>query len=179
MALGDVVDELHDNHGLTHAGTTEGTHFTTLGEGADKIDNLDAGFEDLSGRVLIDERRSRAMNAVALSGLRCGLVIHGVASDVENTTKNFFAHGHGDRAAGIGHIATALETFSAGHSHGTDPTVAKMALHFADETNGLAAQFVADFQCVIDLGQLAARGEIHVHHGTDDLDDFADVAHMK
>jgi hypothetical protein len=52
-----------------------------------------------------------------------------------------------------------------------------MALHFAGEADRLADLLEVDFEGVVDGWQLASGGEIHVHHGTDDLNDFADVAH--
>ena len=41
MELSDVVDKLHDKHGLADTGTTEKTNLTTLGIRAEQIDNLD------------------------------------------------------------------------------------------------------------------------------------------
>src|SRR5687768_14989276 len=64
VALGDVVDELHDDDRLAHAGTTEGADFTTLGEGADEVDDLDARLENLCGGVLVGQRGSLAVNRV-------------------------------------------------------------------------------------------------------------------
>ena len=42
MQLGDVVDQLHDQHGLADTSTTEETDLTSLGVGAQEINNLDA-----------------------------------------------------------------------------------------------------------------------------------------
>ncbi len=66
VALGDVVDEFEDDDGLADARATERADFAALGERADEVDDLDAGFEDVGLRVLIDERRGRAVNRVAL-----------------------------------------------------------------------------------------------------------------
>ena len=41
MELGDVVDQLHDEHSFADTGTTEKTNLTTLGVRAEQIDNLD------------------------------------------------------------------------------------------------------------------------------------------
>jgi len=40
MKLGDVVNQLHDKHGLADTGTTEESNLTTLGVGSQKVDNL-------------------------------------------------------------------------------------------------------------------------------------------
>jgi hypothetical protein len=57
VAFGDVVDELHDDDSLADTRTTEGTDLTAFGEGADQVDDLDAGLKDLRRRILIDEGR--------------------------------------------------------------------------------------------------------------------------
>jgi hypothetical protein len=47
VALGDVVDEFHDDDGLADARAAERADLAALGEGADQVDDLDAGLEDL------------------------------------------------------------------------------------------------------------------------------------
>ena len=51
VAFGDVVDQLHDDDGLADAGAAERADFAALGEGADQIDDLDAGLEDRARSV--------------------------------------------------------------------------------------------------------------------------------
>ena len=58
VRLGDVVDELHDEHGLADAGAAEQPDLAALGIGRQQIDNLDAGDEDLRlGRLVGIGRR--------------------------------------------------------------------------------------------------------------------------
>ena len=45
VRFGDVVDQFHHVHGFAHTGTTEQTHFTALGEWANQVNHLDAGFQ--------------------------------------------------------------------------------------------------------------------------------------
>jgi len=66
VVLSDVVNELKNDDGLADARATERADFTTLGERADEVDDLDAGFEDVCLGVLIGELRSRAVNWVTL-----------------------------------------------------------------------------------------------------------------
>jgi len=40
VTFSNVVNELHDDHGLTHTSTTEGTHFTTFGKRANEVDDF-------------------------------------------------------------------------------------------------------------------------------------------
>ena len=47
VALGDVVDQFHDDDGLADAGAAERADLAALGERADQVDDLDAGLENL------------------------------------------------------------------------------------------------------------------------------------
>jgi hypothetical protein len=48
VLLGDVVDQLHHVDGLADAGATEQADLAALGERADEVDDLDAGFEQVT-----------------------------------------------------------------------------------------------------------------------------------
>ena len=66
VRLGDVVDQLHDQHRLADAGAAEQADLAALGVGRQQVDDLDAGDEDLrfgrlvgeGGRRLVDGARS-------------------------------------------------------------------------------------------------------------------------
>jgi hypothetical protein len=47
VGLGDVVDELLDEHGLADTGTAEETNLSTTGVGGEEIDDLDTSLENL------------------------------------------------------------------------------------------------------------------------------------
>ena len=110
--------------------TAKCTDFAALQEGADQINDLDAGRENLRRRGLVHERRGLTMNGIIFVGLHGALFVHGVAGDVENAAEVFFAHGNGDGAANVDDVNTALETFGAGHGDGTNPAVANRASRF-------------------------------------------------
>ena len=60
VLLGDVVDQLHDGDGLAHAGAAEQADFAAARVGTDKVDDLDAGLEDLDlGGLIGEDRGSR------------------------------------------------------------------------------------------------------------------------
>ena len=67
MRLGDVVDELLDEHRLAHAGAAEQADLAALGVGRQQVDDLDAGDEDLRFRRLVDEVGRRRMDRAARS----------------------------------------------------------------------------------------------------------------
>ena len=67
VRLGDVVDELHDQHGLADAGAAEQADLAALGVRREQVDDLDAGDEDLRlGRLLGIGRRGLVDGAHAL-----------------------------------------------------------------------------------------------------------------
>ena len=119
------------------------------------------------------------MNRITLFNDGRLLVINGVTGDVEDAAEDSFSDRNGDGGSGVGDGITAAETFSIGHGEGADPAIAKVLLHFANDAGRFAAEVKENFESVIDFRQLGGCGEIHVHDGTDDLDNFADVAHRK
>src|SRR5207249_5555435 len=66
VQLGDVVDQLHDDDGLSDAGPTERADLAALQEGTDQIDHLDARGEYLRGGRLVRQRRGRAVDRIVL-----------------------------------------------------------------------------------------------------------------
>ena len=82
----DVVDEFHDDNCLANTSTTEGADFTTLGERADKVDDLNAGCEEFCGSGLLYERWRGAVDAVTLLEFHITSFIDRITSDVEDTT---------------------------------------------------------------------------------------------
>ena len=57
VGVGDVVDQLHDRDGLADARATEEADLAALDVRGDKVDDLDAGLEDLDRRLQVAERR--------------------------------------------------------------------------------------------------------------------------
>ena len=49
MSLGNIVYKLHHVHGLAYAGAAEQTNLAALGKRADKVNNLNSGFQKFSG----------------------------------------------------------------------------------------------------------------------------------
>ncbi len=50
VGLRDVVDQFHDENGLTDAGAAEQADLATLGIGREQVDDLDAGDQDFRFR---------------------------------------------------------------------------------------------------------------------------------
>ncbi len=174
VGFGDVVNEFENDDGLTDAGATEGSGFTTLDEGRDEIDDLDAGLEDRGFGVLIGERGGGTVNGIFLLVLHGAAAVYGRARDVKNAAKNAVADGHGNRSAGIDYFHTTLQAFGGGHGDGAREAATEMLLHFEREILGFAADGERDGERLVD-GRDGVLRELHVDHGADDLDDFAGI----
>ena len=154
MVLRDVVDELHDDHGLAHPGTPEGAHLTALGKGADQVDDLDAGLEDLGRGRLVDKGRGGSVNRIALLVGHRTKPVHCVARHIEDTTQDPAAHRHGDRLAGVNDRHAALQAIGGCHGHGPDPPVTEVLLHFENESRLRTVKLIGYLNGVVDGRQL-------------------------
>ena len=109
VVTGDARDHLLDQHGLAHAGAAEQADLAALHVGGQQVDDLDAGLEHLGLRLELVERRRLAVDAPPLldvEGLAL-LEVEALAEGVEHPAEGGVAHGHGDRAAGVGHLHAA------------------------------------------------------------------------
>ena len=169
VRLGDVVDELHDQHGLADAGAAEQADLAALGVGREQVDDLDAGDEDLRlGRLLGIGRRRLVDGARRLGRDRAGLVDR-LADDVHDAAERAGADRHRDRLAGVAHLLAAHEAFGGVHGDAAHGALAELLRHLEDE----AVAVVVGLERVQDLRQVAV--ELHVDDGADDLRDAARV----
>src|SRR5690606_38590817 len=109
--FGDVVDQLLDKHGFTHACTTEQTDLTTLGIGGEKVDDLDAGDENNALGRLVDEFGGGLVDGAHFSRHNRTLFVDRLADDVQDAAQRTVTDGHRDRRAGVGHRSAAHEAF--------------------------------------------------------------------
>src|SRR5207247_4827768 len=103
VLLGDVVDQLLDQHRLAEPGAAEEADLAAAHEGRDQVDHLDPGLEDLRLRRQVAEWRRVAVNWPALAVGRL-LLVDGLAEHVPETPKRRLAYGNGDRAARVAHV---------------------------------------------------------------------------
>ena len=92
MRLRDVVDQLHDDNGLTDTRTTKSAHFTTLCERADKVDDLDASLEDLGICCLVNKFRRETMNRATLVCCDWAFLVHCISGNVKDPAENSFSY---------------------------------------------------------------------------------------
>src|SRR5690606_16613706 len=161
---GDVTDQFHHVHGLADTGTTEQTDLATLGERADQVDNLDAGFQQLVAAGLPGRAPRRAGDFRRLSFTDRSGFVDGVAQHVHGTAQGRFADRYRDGLVGAGDVPATLEAFGRTHRNGTHHAVAQLLLHFE---GGFGADY---FQRFINTRHLITW-EFHVDNGADDLND--------
>ena len=97
VLLGDVVDQLLDQHGLANAGTAEQANLAALAVGRQQVDHLDAGLKHLGLGLQLSEEGGGAVNRSGLGGGYWTLLIHRLAEHVEDATEGGLAHWYADR----------------------------------------------------------------------------------
>jgi peptide chain release factor 1 len=86
VSLGDVVDELLNEHSLSDTGTTEKSDFTTSGVRGEQVDDLDTGLENLGSGRLVDESGSIGVNGQHLDTLDLSTLVKGLTDDGHDST---------------------------------------------------------------------------------------------
>src|SRR3954449_10143609 len=180
VLLGQVVDQLLDEHRLAHAGAAEEADLAALRVRREEVDDLDAGLEHLRRRRQVLDVRRLAVDRPALDvALDLAALVDRLAEQVEDAPERDVADRHGDRPAGVDDLGPAREAVGRVHRDRADAVVAEVLLHLADQVRAdalvVARGAVArDEQRVVDLGQLVGE------HGLDDdaldLLDAPDVA---
>lgn len=133
MGLGNVVNQLLDEDGLSDTSTTEETNLTTSGVRGKEIDNLDTGLEDLSSGRLLGEGRRLGVNGEVLGGLDGSTLVNGLTTDVDNSTKGTSADGDSDGGTSVSDGGTSDKTLSTVHSNGSDGVLTEMLSNLEDE----------------------------------------------
>src|SRR4029434_1504492 len=92
---GDVVNQLHDDHGLADAGAAEEANLPTLEVRLEQVDDLDARLEHLQFGGLLFECRCVSMDWPVILRLD-GAVreVHGLAKHVEDAAERLGTNGH-------------------------------------------------------------------------------------
>ncbi len=167
VRLGDVVDQLLDEHGLADARAAEQADLAALGVRREQVDDLDAGDENLRFRRLLDIGRRGLMDRAArLHRHRAGFVDR-LADDVHDAPERARADRHGDRPAGVLHLLAAHQTLGNVHRDAAHGVFAQMLRDFQNQARAL----VVGFQRVENGRQFAV--ELHVDDGADHLGDAA------
>ncbi len=164
MGLGDVVDELLNQHSLADTSTSEETDLATTGVRGKEVDDLDTGLQDLSSRGLVDERRGLRVDGEELDALDGTTLVNGLANDVHDTAEGGGTDGDTDGGTRVDDLLATDETLGTVHSDGTDGVLTEVSGDLEDETTTVE---VNDLERVEDGGEVFGL-KLHVDDGTDD-----------
>ena len=169
MRLGDVVDQLHDHHGLADAGAAEQADLAALGVGRQQVDDLDAGGQDLGLRRLIDELRRVAMDRQGQLVADRAALVDRLADHVQDAAERLGTDRHGDRAAGVDCLLAAHQPVGGVHGDGADLGFAEMLRDLEHDQPAVGVHM----ERVQNVRQIGI--EAHVDDRARDLGDRADV----
>jgi hypothetical protein len=163
VLLGNVVDKLHDKHGLADTSTSEETNLTSTSVWVNKVNNLDTSYKNLSLGLLLGERWGISVNWKSLGGVDWSTLINGLANNVDDTTEEAVSDWHLDWRAGVNDSLTTDQTVGCVHSNGTNGIFAKMLGNLEDKTDIV----ILNLKGVEDRRELAI--ELNVNNSTNDL----------
>lgn len=164
---GDLVDQFHNKHGLADSGSAEESDLSSSGVGGEKVDNLDAGDQQLGTGTLFNEEGGLSMDGHHLFGGDGALVVDGLANDVHDAAESLGADGHHNGGAGVHDSLSSDETVSSVQGDGPDLGVSQVLGDL--EHQSLVG--VLHLEGVEDGGQFSF--ELHVYHGSNDLGNVA------
>ncbi len=187
MLLGEVVDELLDEHRLADARAAEQADLAALCVGGEQVDDLDPRLEHLGGRAEILRSRGVLVDSAPFHTLgQRSAFVDGLAEQVEDAPERDLADGDHDRPTRVDHLGAAGESVGRVHRDSAHAVIAEVLLDLAHE-HALAGARAdprllllgcgpgpGDDDRVIDFGQ--ALGEHGLDHDALDLLDAADVA---
>ena len=135
MLLGNVIDELHDDDRLAHAGAAEQADFAALEKRLDEVDDLDTGLKHLGARRLLVEGGSRTVNRHLNFGRNRTKLVDRFTDHVHHPAERPATHGHHDWAAQVDRLHAAHHAFGRLHGHAAHAAFAEVLLHFQNDVN--------------------------------------------
>ena len=168
VRLGDIVDELLNDHGFANAGAAEQPDLAASSIGRQQIDHLDSGHQDLRLGRLFGEARRRLMDRAGFGAFdRTGLIDR-LADHIHDAAERAGADRNSDRPAGIGYFLTTHQAVAGIHRHGAHRGLAELL----GDLEHQAVTLVFRFQRIEDRGQMVL--EMHVDDRAGDLSDASD-----
>jgi hypothetical protein len=170
MRLGDVVNELLNQHGLSDTGTSEQANLSTTSVGSEEIDDLDTSLEHLGGGRLLNERRGIGVDRAALGAFDGAALIDGFTDDVHDAAKGCDTDGDGNGSTSIDDLLATDETLGTVHGNGTDRVFTQMRGNLENEPTTME---VLDFERVQNRREVLAV-KLDIDDGTDNSLDRSD-----
>ena len=150
MTLGNVVNQLHDEHCLSYTGTTKESDLTTFHIRFEQVDNLNTCGKDLFLCRELLERRSRTVNGIGTLHVELFHTVDRLTDHVQHSTLNLITGRHHDRCAHRDRLQTTLQTISIVHCHTTYGILTDMLLHLDDKFLAVGTNNLKSF---VDLGE--------------------------
>jgi hypothetical protein len=165
VRLGDIIDQLLDEHRLADARAAKQADLAALGVRRQQIDDFDASDENLRFRRLLGIARRRLMDGAQSLSLDGASFVDRLADDVHDAAERRFADRHGDRLAGIRDFLAARQAFGNVHGDAAHRALAEMLRDFENK----AIAVVRRLERVENFRQMTV--ELHVDDRTDHLSD--------
>ena len=154
------MDQFLDQYGFADTGTTEQTDLTTLEVRADQVNDLDTGFQNLCGTLLLLKAGSFPMDR-PLFRFNRGAVIYDLTQYIEDPAQGRVANRHRDRRTGIHSLGAADHTVGRAHCDAAHNIVTQMLCYLC--YNLLVCHFY--FNGIHQIGQ-SAVGKFNIKHRT-------------
>ena len=158
--VGDVADQLLDEHRLADAGAAEESDLAAARVRRHQIDDFDARFEDARRRILILELGSRPVNRPHRGGFHRFVAVDRLAEHVENASQRAFAYRNQIGPPTAVTARAAHETVGRTHRQAADLIVTEFVLHLEREfarLHGGAAEIHRGVCAVLDACDRRSR----------------------
>ena len=172
MLDGDVVNQLLFQNRLADPGAAEQTDLAAFRIRTQKIDDLDARFQNLRRVLLLSKGRRLTMNRQFLFRLHFAKAVDRLAQNVEHPSQYTVPNRHFDRRSRIDALHSAHQSVRRRHRDAPHDVIADVLCDFNDHS----AFFACDFNRVQD-GRKILRPKPDVHDRSDHLYDFSFFTH--
>src|SRR5580700_9060344 len=176
VLLSHVVDEFLNENGFAYAGAAKQADFSTLQEGLDEINDLDAGLKHFCRRRLVFKQRCWTMNRHGHRVRDGAELVDGLADHVHHASESATAHGHGDRSALVNAFHAAHHALGGFHGDAANAAFAQVLLYLNDDIDrrGNGEAVAHNAERLIDRRH-GGGGKLNVHRRSGDLNHVSNV----
>eukprot|EP00117_Sycon_ciliatum_P024120 scpid82748/ scgid4581/ len=167
MLLGDVVDQLHDQHSLSDTGTTKQSDLASLGVWGKKIDDLNTSDQKFGSGTLFGEGWGFSVNGSELLSSNWSSFINGFSNNVDNSAESFWADRYFNRIASVCDFLSTHKTLSGIQSNGSNVASSQVLGNFKDETMVCSL----NLKCVKNWRKGTIK--LDINNGSDNLRNFS------
>jgi hypothetical protein len=110
VSLGDVVDELLDENGLSDSSSSEESNLSSTGVGSQEVDDLDSRLEDLGGSRLVDKLRGVGVDGAHGDTNDGTTLVDRLSNDVHDTSEAGGSDWDHDGVSGVDNLLSTDES---------------------------------------------------------------------